>query len=184
MIGLVLIGQSNSGKSTIGRAVAEKMNMKYISSGDIARSMSEDVQNKLNDGELAPEDAMRERIWNILWEMKRADKDFILDGFPRFQEQYKWLDDKKWSYSLHLVYVHIDVPDDDIIMRAINRGRCDDDSIIKKINYFKSHTNPMLTEIIMDTTVYYIANGNTDNVDDNITKLCNIVKEYKDANNC
>ena len=179
MIGIILIGQSNSGKSVLGKAVAERLGIRYISSGDIARKMSNEVQDKLSHGELAPEQEMREAI------LRYIDNDitsYILDGFPRFYEQYEWLNQ---TIAHDLIYVYIDVPDTDILSRAKLRNRYDDKSIKKKIQFFRENTEPMMHEIFGNGCghVYVINNGNSTNIEDNINKLSKIVEEYIYANN-
>jgi adenylate kinase family enzyme len=176
MVGIVLIGQSNSGKSVLGKAVAEKLGIRYISSGDIARSMN-DVQDSLNSGELAPEERMRHEV---LHKIMSCNISYILDGFPRFYDQYEWLNQ---TIAHDLVYVYIDVPDEDIISRAKSRNRCDDGSIEKKMKFFKKNTEPMICSILGGEDVYIIENGNDKNINDNISKLNKIVEEYLDANN-
>lgn len=171
MVGIILIGQSNSGKSAIGKVVAERLGIRYISSGDIARSMK-DVQDNLNSGELAPEERMRSEI---IRKIAMCDISYILDGFPRFYEQYEWLN----QTVIHdLIYIYIDVPEPDILSRASLRNRCDDGSIEKKIKFFKEHTEPMVQEILGNEDVYIIDNSNDKNVEDNINKLSKIVEKY------
>ena len=171
MIGVVLIGQSNSGKSVIGKAVADKLNMRYISSGDIARDMA-DIQDDLNSGNLAPEERMRDAIAHKIASINMS---YILDGFPRFYDQYIWLGQ---LVAHDLIYVYVDVSDEDILARAILRGRCDDGSIEKKMLFFKEHTEPMVREILGSEDVYIISNGNMDSIEDNVNKICEIVEKY------
>lgn len=177
MLGVILLGMSNSGKSTIGKKVAEMLGMRYISSGDIARSMSEEIQGILNQGELAPENIMRERILSAI---NDADIDFILDGFPRFYEQYEWLN--QVTSNVDFLYVYIDASYTDIMNRSIARGRCDDGSITRKFEMFYNHTRPMLEEITKTDKVYYINNGEGNSIYDSICTLCKFVEVYH-ANN-
>jgi adenylate kinase family enzyme len=173
MVGIVLIGQSNSGKSAMGKTVAEQLGIRYISSGDIARSMV-DIQDDLNSGEMAPEGVMR---YMILRNITSCNISYILDGFPRFTEQYEWLRD---AINHELVFVHVSVPDRDVLERAKLRGRYDDGSIKKKMDYFAVNTIPMIREIFTNTLhdVYIIDNGNHTSIDDNINRLKNIVEDY------
>lgn len=173
MTGIVLIGQSNSGKSAIGKEVAERLGIRYISSGDIARSM-DGIQDSLNSGEMAPEDVMRDMV---LRNIKSSKMSYILDGFPRFYDQYRWFKD---VIDHELVFVLINVPDRDILERAKLRGRDDDSSIKKKMEYFKDNTVPMIREVFTNKShdVYIIDNGNHTLIDDNISRLKTIVEDY------
>ena len=83
------------------------------------------VQKDLNSGEMAPEDKMRSMI---LHEINSCDKPYILDGFPRFYEQYEWLNQ---NIDYDLIYVSIEVPYEDILARAMQRSRRDDEYISK-----------------------------------------------------
>lgn len=172
-IGVILLGQSNSGKSTIGKRLAEIMEMEYISSGDIARSMPRHVIDMLNAGEMAPEDEMRKQIrYRINGRHKFG---FILDGFPRFNDQYVWLEEH--AVGIKFIYVIVDVPYIDILGRAARRRRCDDDSISRKMEWYENNTIPMIKNIIEDgRTVYNINNGDEDDPYKNVDTLCDIVR--------
>ena len=156
MIGVILLGQSNSGKSTLGKAVARRLGIRYISSGDIARSMNDtSVQDDLNSGKMAPEDKMRGMVLN---EINSCDTSYILDGFPRFYEQYEWINQ---NIDHDLVYVSIEVPYEDILTRAMHRSRRDDGYISKKMEFYEKKTEPMIRDIFNDgCNVYVINNSN------------------------
>ena len=67
---IVLVGGPCSGKSSAGKLTAKKLDIEYISSGDIAREMAKhnnDIRDNLNNGNLAPEDQMRKSISDKLW---------------------------------------------------------------------------------------------------------------------
>ena len=174
MIGIILLGQSNSGKSTLGMEVANRLGIRYISSGDIARSMKdEQVQEELVKGEMAPEDEMRSMV---LHEINSSDVPYILDGFPRFYDQYIWMNN---NINYDLIYVYIDVPHKDILARAMTRNRDDDGYISKKIQFFEENTEPMIRKILdNDEHIYIIDNSNNRSIKDNIGVLTKIVEEY------
>lgn len=174
MLGIVLLGRSNSGKSTIGKNFADTMaGMRYISSGDIARNMSDEIKEILNQGELAPENIMRERILDAIDD---SDKDFVLDGFPRFLDQYDWLN--QVTSGIDFIYVVVNISREEAMCRAERRGRDDDDAINKKMQLFDNHTQPMIDEIIQNETVHIINNGDSDCPFENVMKLRDIVEEY------
>ena len=65
MIGIIMLGESNSGKSTISKIVQKKLakngvNVRYISTGDLARQFAD--ANELNAGQMADEQTMRNEI--------------------------------------------------------------------------------------------------------------------------
>lgn len=143
---IVLIGAPCSGKSTIGKEVANRINAQYISSGNIARKMAEmnsDINDSLNAGKLAPENEMRSAI---SYEINNTCNDtIILDGFPRFDEQAKWLYE---NFDMDIRYVAIETPLHTLIDRARHRGRMDDDSFIDRYAYYIEVTKRDLYEHI------------------------------------
>lgn len=170
MIGVILLGKSNCGKSTLGKVVARKTNIRYISSGDIARSMKD---TSINNGDLAPESEMRNAV---LDEITSVDESFILDGFPRFYEQYEWLNQ---MVGYDLIYIMVDAPDEQIISRANNRGRSDDKSIGTKLEFYKNNTEPMIKNIISNGEIVYAINNDNDaDIQYNISTMCRIIKSF------
>lgn len=170
MLGIVMLGASNSGKSTIGRVVAMNLGLRYISSGDIARQMN--VDTELAKGKLAPEEEMRKRIIEAI---NSSDRSFILDGFPRFYDQYEWL---KMTTDCEFIYIIIDVPDEQLIQRANNRGRGDDNAIATKLEFWYKQTVPMINDIINTGEVTYnINNADGTGIGHNIQVVNDIVKE-------
>lgn len=156
---IVLIGGPCSGKSSIGKLIADKLHIQYISSGDIARKMAENdyvIRSDLANGKMAPEYKMREAISNSLFHyFKELDNDIIiLDGFPRFIEQAIWLDDTI-GYIVDIHYVLIHAPSWILRDRAKERDRFDDCSFEKRLTYYRNVTYKELydhVDIIIDTS--------------------------------
>lgn len=167
MIGIIMLGESNSGKSTISKVVQKKLakngvNVRYISTGDLARQFAD--ANELNAGQMADEQTMRNEIIKAV----RSDNtSFILDGCPRFYQQYVWMNS---VFDIRFVYFYISVPYWQIVERAIKRGRSDDDAIITKHKYFYDNTLPMVEQIFKNGEEIYLYD-NPDGTD--IEKLAN-----------
>lgn len=167
MIGIIMLGESNSGKSTISKIVQKKLakngvNVRYISTGDLARQFAD--ANELNAGQMADEQTMRNEIIKAV----RSDNtSFILDGCPRFYQQYVWMNS---VFDIRFVYLYISVPYWQIVERAIKRGRSDDDAIITKHKYFYDNTLPMVEQIFKNGEEIYLYD-NPDGTD--IEKLAN-----------
>lgn len=185
MFGIILLGESCSGKSTIGKTVQNRLatnhdiNVRYISTGDIARQITQD--DRLNKGMMADEESMRSAIIN---KVREEDTTFILDGCPRFYEQYIWMNSV--FDNIRFIYLYIDVPYWQIVERARKRGRSDDDAIITKHNYFYNNTLPMIERIYRDGEEIYI-HHNPDNTDtiklaDDIIKTIVKVESEEDEN--
>lgn len=139
---LIFIGAPCSGKSEIGQRIAYETDMEYISSGDIARSIP-GIENDLNAGGFAPEQIMRSRI---IEEIHKYDK-VVLDGFPRFMEQYDYLVKNGDFDSIKCVYIDIGLSTAQ--ERAAKRGRNDDNiiSFIVRYNKYMRVTQPMVDSL-------------------------------------
>ena len=150
---IVLIGPPCSGKSTVGKELASQIGYKYVSSGDIARKMATEEQgisDDLDAGKMAPEDRMREEIAKIL--NAYVEDDIILDGFPRFEEQWEWI---ITNFDREFAYIIIDVPTLDMFSRAMSRGRIMDNvAFMDRLEYYVKNTMPMINRIDDHCTVY------------------------------
>ena len=143
---IIMIGYPGSGKSTLSKAIRDNYNIGYISSGDIARNMAKD-NNNINDdlinGKLASENEMRSRILSAINEMNKDI--FILDGFPRFVEQDRWL--HSLSGYIRFKYILVETNDINININRLNvRGRLDDnqESIKNRFDYYRNNTAKIL----------------------------------------
>jgi adenylate kinase len=147
MIGIVFIGPPCSGKSTIAKEISKMLDLIYISSGDIARRMAEeneDIKDRLDSGQMAPEYKMRTMVYNDIIRCLAWDKTFILDGFPRFLEQYEWL--ISTFPKMKLMCIYVDASNDTIYSRYNRRGRSDDshESFKHRVDYFNANTFPLV----------------------------------------
>lgn len=145
---IIIVGPPGSGKSSIGKSLSQSLGIKYVSSGDIARLMGErdpKVAEILRNGGLAPEEAMRTAIKNVI----TVGDSFILDGFPRNLQQlnlmYAWFIGKEFTF----IDVHCDPQ---ICMdRMAYRCRMDDMACQARIDYFNYHTKPMIATLYGST---------------------------------
>ena len=81
--------------------------------------------------------------------LQKADTSsgWILDGFPRTVEQASFLDDllKKMNLGGAMV-INLDVPDDVVVGRLLERGRKDDteEVIRRRLEIYRSETTPLI----------------------------------------
>ena len=175
---IVLVGGPCSGKSSAGKLVAKKLDIEYISSGDIAREMAKHdsaIDNSLNNGNLAPEDQMRKSISDKLWyHLFRRGKDIIiLDGFPRFGDQAIWLQNEVALNNINIYYVLFHVPMSTIIERSAHRNRTDDKSLENRLKYYYGTTYKELYD-----RIDVVIDADENNVDECSALLANyIIKE-------
>lgn len=151
---IVLLGIAGSGKSTQAELLANRLNCRRLSSGDVLRANADKPQIKaaLESGVLVPDEILLPLI-EVEFKKIGADKnELILDGVPRNVAQAKWLVDKIKSGELPLTaIVHLKISKDAVIERLQKRGRHDDsqeaiegrfkfyeESVLPAINYFQT----------------------------------------------
>lgn len=181
---IMVFGPPCSGKSAAGKYAAKKLGWDYISSGDIARKMASAdpvCAAILHEGIMAPEDIMRERIASAIFDSYDDDHNFILDGFPRFKEQYDWLMDLLNGLSpsdpdIQIIKVLMDVSPYKITLRAVKRGRDDDAAIGTRMEYYYKNTQTMLQHI---RGGIYIVNTDNLTIEDESEDLYNYLKGMK-----
>jgi adenylate kinase len=147
--GIVLIGQTGSGKSTQAKLLADHFHCPLISSGDIAREIAEAdsfTESALTQGSYAPEVAIRREVVMRVESAIIQSGIFVLEGFPRKVEQLIVLEQLARRRDIEIVYVHLDVPDLTCIRRLVGRGRRGDnpDSISAKLAAWRTDTLPVL----------------------------------------
>lgn len=79
---LTITGDLGSGKSTVAKLVADKLKLKYYSTGLIFRKVASDMQVSLKElGELAKKDKrIDKRIDDYQKKLGEKEEDFILEG--------------------------------------------------------------------------------------------------------
>lgn len=139
---VALLGAPGSGKSTIATLVANQLGWHYLSTGDIARQIAEEQDlDFLERGDLAPEDAIRDRVSLVL---QSHSGGFVIDGMPRIPEQVDFLDG-----LVKPLYVRLFV-DEDIILNRLRVRRRDDDTegaIAQRIRIYNENIEAIVNRI-------------------------------------
>lgn len=130
MINLVLFGPPGSGKGTQAEKLEKKYHLHHISTGDLFRY---EIGNKtelglrakryIDKGDLVPDDITVGMLKNKL-ESLNDNKGFLLDGFPRTEEQAEALD--KLMELLHIDLtglLALEIPEEEVVKRILNRGK-------------------------------------------------------------
>lgn len=144
---ILIFGVQGSGKSTVGKYIAEKLNIPFIATGDIFRKLREEdsdlgrlVKSKYDKGLLTPDEPTM-GIVNERLEEKDVQSGFLLDGAPRNLHQVEMF--KKVPDLLLLV----ELVEKEAVARLFNRGRLDDtkEKIATRISWYKDQTEPVIS---------------------------------------
>jgi adenylate kinase len=150
---LVLLGPPNAGKGTQAVAIAERLHIPRISTGDMLRdevvSKSElgmRVEGIMARGELVEDETMAAVVRSRLGQPD-ARGGFLLDGYPRTVPQAETLKAilSEMGESLKAVLL-LEVPDDELVRRALLRGREDDreDVLRERLRVYREKTSPLV----------------------------------------
>ena len=157
MTRLIFLGPPGAGKGTQAKQISKLCNVPHISTGDILRTavaqqtdLGKKAEFYMNAGELVPD----ELILGLIRERMTADdtaQGWILDGFPRNVEQAAFLDELLIELNQPLeCVVNLDVPDEVIISRLVQRGlqegRSDDteETIRNRLDVYRQRTEPLI----------------------------------------
>ena len=154
----ILFGPPGAGKGTHAGVIAQKYNLKHISTGELLRAeiaagteLGRQAKTLIDAGALVPDSVVEGMIETAFDTVKGVDG-FLLDGFPRNLSQAADLDeilDKRGESVTAVVGLMID---DDMIFqrirgRAIIEGRADDasdETIANRIKTYHTQTEPLI----------------------------------------
>ena len=128
---LVLLGPPGAGKGTQAKRVADRYNVKHISTGEMFREaiangsgLGQKLQSRLDAGGLAPDDVV---IKMVLDRIARDDcaEGWMLDGFPRNIAQARALEMALAAQGTELdAVLEIRVDEDEVVKRLSGRRTC------------------------------------------------------------
>jgi adenylate kinase len=130
-LNLILLGPPGAGKGTQAERLVEDFGLPHISTGDILRAqvsegteLGREAKRYMDAGELVPDDVIIGMITDRLTSGDARDG-FLLDGFPRNEQQADALNDALDGLDRRLTAVLlIEVPDDDVVRRLAGRRVC------------------------------------------------------------
>jgi adenylate kinase len=128
---IVLLGPPGSGKGTQAKMIADKYNVKHVSTGDILRenvrngtALGVEAKKYMDAGQLVPDTVLIGIIKDRLAQpdMKNG---WMLDGYPRTIPQAEAMEKILPSLGQKLdVVLNIDVPDQELVGRLSGRRMC------------------------------------------------------------
>jgi len=128
---IILFGPPGVGKGTQAKLLAEEFAIAHISTGDLLRAavkkqspLGKKAEAFMGEGDLVPDEIMIGLIDEVL-NSKKAQRGFILDGFPRTVAQAKALDElfQKKGIKLDRV-ISLRVEHEEVIRRLSQRRMC------------------------------------------------------------
>ena len=157
MTRLLLIGMPGAGKGTQAERLSQSYGIPAISTGDIFRhnvknetELGKQAKAFMDRGEYVPDSLTNALVRDRLtWD--DAEKGFLLDGYPRTEDQVNELDEilKDADQSLNAV-VLITADTDEVVRRLLGRaaeqGRADDteDVIRRRLEVYAEQTAPLI----------------------------------------
>lgn len=124
---LTIIGAPGAGKGTLAYELSKSLNIPSISTGALLRDeiasgseLGVYIDSLISKGNFVPDDVMVKILQNRL-SKEDCKNGYILDGFPRNEEQAKHLADYGIELDLALL---LEVPNEKIISRLTGRREC------------------------------------------------------------
>ncbi len=154
----ILFGPPGAGKGTHAGAIAQKYNLKHISTGELLRAeiaagteLGKQAKTLIDAGSLVPDSVVEGMIESAFNTVKGVDG-FLLDGFPRNLSQAADLDKilEKRGESVTAVaglMISDDMIRERIKGRAVIEGRADDasdETVNNRIKTYHAQTEPLI----------------------------------------
>ncbi len=158
MINIVLFGPPGSGKGTQAKILAEKYELKHVSTGDLLRAevgaetvLGLEAKKYMDAGNLVPDKVVIGMIAGLLEREAGTLKGVIFDGFPRTVAQAEALDELLASHNAPILKVlSLDVSEEELVKRLLERGkdsgRADDQNegtIRNRLKVYNDSTAPV-----------------------------------------
>ncbi len=150
---VVLLGPPGAGKGTQAQVLCERLGVPAISTGDMLREavtegseLGRKVQDIMASGALVDDGTMAEVVRERLAKPDTR-RGFLLDGYPRTLPQAETLAGILQGINQELnAVLLVDVPEDELVRRALLRGRADDkeDVIRERLRVYREKTEPLI----------------------------------------
>jgi len=130
-LNLILLGPPGAGKGTQAERLVEDFGLPHISTGDMLRAqvaagneLGERAKGYMDAGDLVPDEVIIGMILERIGEDDAADG-FLLDGFPRNEQQAEALDQALARLERQLTAaLLVEVSDEEVVRRLAGRRVC------------------------------------------------------------
>ena len=157
MLNLVLFGAPGSGKGTQSAKLIDQYGLYHISTGDLLRGhirrgteIGITADKYISNGQLIPDELMIRMLDDVLENEAKGKQGVVFDGFPRTIAQADALETLLSKRGMESpVVIGLEVPEDELMRRLINRGkesgRSDDneETITKRLKVYHEQTEPL-----------------------------------------
>ncbi len=177
---VILLGAPGSGKGTQSAKLIEHYGFSTITMGDLVRQeiktespLGKEMTQYLNNGDLVPNDIIN-KIFVNSFNNHKIENGLVLDGFPRTLEQCKLVKSLVDINQYKLTIILIDVNDNLLENRLLERGRSDDSIEVIKNRLINYNNQMQDIKVYFKSDLNYV-NGNQeiDNVFNEIILLLN-----------
>lgn len=191
MKNIVIFGAPGSGKGTQSELIIKKYGLGHISTGDVLRSeikkgteLGKTAASFIDKGQLIPDGLMIDILAGVYDSFGPDHEGVIFDGFPRTIPQADALKEMlaKRGHKI-AVMIELDVPEDELMTRLINRGkesgRSDDneETIRKRLGVYHNQTAPLIDWYKADGTHHHInGHGELDRIFSDIAAVIDNVQ--------
>lgn len=154
------MGPAGAGKSMQGHKLADEYGFAYISTGEIFRLLITGRRRaEMLEGKLLS-DAETIHVVDKVLDIIDTKEQFILDGFPRTQNQVTWMLGEIAAGRFEKpVVLHLTISEEEIRSRLTKRGRPDDTeaAVTERFKSYQEETQPILQRLSdADVTVVEI----------------------------
>ena len=157
MTNIILCGAPGCGKGTQSEFIVEKYGLTHLSTGDLMRhevasgsELGQLIESYTSQGQLVPDDVTIQLLEKHIESLPADTKGLMFDGFPRTLNQAVQLERlMKKRGDKTAILIDINVPEDEIIRRLLERGktsgRTDDnlETIKKRLVVYHEQTRPV-----------------------------------------
>lgn len=144
---IIFFGPAGAGKSMQGQMLAARRGWRWLSAGQLLRDTRDpELTQLMQEGELVPHAEIVRIMGTAIRNAGDIDR-VILDGFPRHQDQAKWLIDSQPEHGRAVdLAVVLEVPRGELLKRLSIRGRADDtpESIDHRLAIYRKEMYPIL----------------------------------------
>lgn len=191
MKNIVIFGAPGSGKGTQSELIIKKYGLGHISTGDVLRSeikkgteLGKTAASFIDKGQLIPDGLMIDILAGVYDSFGPDHEGVIFDGFPRTIPQADALKEMlaKRGHKIAAM-IELDVPEDELMTRLINRGkesgRSDDneETIRKRLGVYHNQTAPLIDWYKADGTHHHInGHGELDRIFSDIAAVIDNVQ--------